>query len=83
MTTTKQPLSLAATRFRSWIRAQGFTQAKVALELGGWDHSYLSSLLNGRRLPGRKHAGQIELLTDQHVLAFHWDAPPTTHTHKD
>lgn len=50
-----------AEQLKDWLRRRGFTQADMARYFG-WDESFVSVLLSGRRNPGLETAVTIERL---------------------
>jgi len=52
-----------------WMRRRGFTATEAA-EYFGWDLTFVSKLVNGRRLPGLTNAIAIERKTGIPVEAW-------------
>lgn len=56
-------------QLRDWMGRRGFKQYEVA-EYLGWDETYVSQLLNGRRSPGLDNAVKLERKTGIPIEAW-------------
>ena len=58
-----------AEQLKDWMHRRRFMQREAA-EYFGWDETYVSQLVNGRRSPGLENAIAIERLTGIPVEAW-------------
>lgn len=57
-------------RLRTWIERSHFGSQKEAADVLGFDHTFLSQILNGHRQPGLRNAVAIERVTGIPVAAW-------------
>lgn len=57
-------------RLRAWIERSQFGSQKEAADVLGFDHTFLSQILNGHRQPGLRNAVAIERIAGIPVEAW-------------
>lgn len=55
-------MTTGADQLRDWMKRRGFSLAEAA-DFFGWDQTFISKLINGRRSPGLANAHIIEAKT--------------------
>lgn len=64
-------LTKGAQLFRDWMQREKLSQREVAQSLG-WDSTYVSAIVNGRRRPQLNNAFKIQELTKSNVPVDSW-----------